>query len=196
MRSPSSTKRSGSLGELVELRVVELRDVAASGRSCCRAARGSRASPRCRCRPRARARRRRRPTRSREGSPRRAARLRCSSSTFETRVFREPSLNLEHADQLGPLAARLVHRLEHRGRAERLARSALQALESRAAWGCATSRREDLAIELDRRGPRRRGASRRARRSGTGSEIDSFASSQSSASCVSTLRSSCQFSAL
>ena len=85
------------------------------------------------------------------------------------RVVRVRDLHLEDADELRPLARRLVDRLEHRGGAERILVAALDAFEGDERRRVIDLTLEDLAIELDRARRRRRGASRRAPRSGTGS---------------------------
>ena len=66
------------------------------------------------------------------------------------RIGRAADLNLVHADELRPVAGRLVDRLEDRGRAERVLVAVLQPLEGAQGRLVVRLALEDLAIELDR----------------------------------------------
>ena len=111
------------------------------------------------------------------------------------RVRRAPDLHFVHANELRPIARRLVDGLEHGGGAERIGVAVLDALEraQASAHGPAAAARS-----RDRARPpagRLRGASRTAPRSGTESSSPSFGSSVISLSRVSTDKSSGQFCA-
>jgi hypothetical protein len=64
-------------------------------------------------------------------------------------VFGEARLNLEDADELRPLAARVVHGLEDRGGAERIAVARFEPFERGERGAVRRLARQDLAVELD-----------------------------------------------